>query len=187
MPQQGELWEKWRQAGIGSSDAAPIMGVSLYCSRKELYARKKGMLARSVPNAAMERGHRLEAVARELYHQLRGVHTRPVQVIHDDYDWLRASLDGLSDDNTRIVELKAIKAEHHAGALRGRIPEYIYPQLQHQLLVTGLTHLDYWSYSESTKFPLADRVALVEVKPDREYQQRMFEQEREFWEDLTKA
>jgi predicted phage-related endonuclease len=91
----------------------------------------------------------------------------------------------LSEDNKRILEIKCIKAEYHAQALGGKVPDLYWPQVQHQLLVTGLRKLDYWSYSESTKFPLPERVALVEVIPDREYQQELFEAEKAFQESLN--
>ena len=177
-------WLFWRQAGLGASDAPVIMGVSPYKTPEELWNLKKGFIEREKSNARQQRGHDLEPVAISLYHRMRGVKTRPVCVIHEKYDWLRASLDGLSSDNQRILEVKCIKKEYHQMALGGKVPEIYIPQVQHQLLTTGLKDLDFWCYSESSWFKSHERVALVTVAPDVEYQQELFNREKEFWESL---
>jgi putative phage-type endonuclease len=184
LAQDSDLWRTWRRAGIGSSDAPVLMGVSKYSTRDELLRKKKGMLAAEKWTAKTTRGKELEPKARELYELLRGIKVRPVCVIHDDYDWLRASLDGLSVDNTRPIEIKCINADDHRLSVEGQVPSQYVPQVQHQLLVTGLPKLDYWSYSESSKFHPKDRVALVEVLPDPEYMNQLFEIEKEFFEEL---
>lgn len=185
LDQEGETWKTWREAGLGSSDAPIVMGVSKYTTREKLKRIKLGQVKARKFSAKMLRGKDLEPVARDLYHLLRGIHTRPVCVIHDQYDWLRASLDGLSDNNKRILEIKCVNKLLHRYALEKKeVPPEYFPQVQHQLLVTELVRLDYWSYSESSDFSKQDQIVLVEVVPDQEYMQRLFEEEQRFLREV---
>lgn len=190
LDQGNELWQTWRKAGLGSSDAATIMGASPYMTAEQLMNIKTGQVERDRKfNPKLNRGRDLEPLARALYSKLRKIDVRPVCVIHDSYDWLRASLDGLSFDNSRVLEIKCINKGDHLLALNNQVPPQYWPQVQHQLLVTGLRDLDYWSYSESTKFPMHERVALVQVQPDEGYMQELFEAELKFAREagLTKG
>lgn len=186
IDQESEEWVAWRESGLGSSDAAAIMGVSPYKSRAQLFKSKAYPLVgkEREDNEAMRRGRRLEPKARGYYEQVTGIKTRRVCVLHDDLDWLKASLDGLSEDDRIVLEIKCIKKDYHALALAGRIPPLYYPQLQHQLIATGLDVLHYWSYSESSTFPGRQRLALVIVSADHAYQQRLLDEEKRFWKEV---
>ena len=182
--QNSSEWYDWRLAGIGSSDSSIIMGVSPYKDRDSLLQEKAEKLRRMTNTKSQQWGKDQEPYVRETYTKLTGIKTRPVCVVHDEYPWLRASLDGLSEDNQIILEIKCTNWMNHQEALRNQIPELYIPQVQHQLLVTGLKTLHYVSYNRSNKFSPSDQLTLVEVTPDVEYQQQLFEQEKRDWEYL---
>lgn len=199
MEQNSLEWLKWRTKGLGASDATIIMGLSPWFSRGQLLKRKEQEIRagnhvnarpvketkREADNGAMARGRRLEPIARDLYCAITGIHSTPICIIHDKYEWMRASLDGFSDDRQIILEVKCINAEDHRAALDGEVPLKYRPQVQHQLFVAdNKPVLHYWSYTDNKKFKPEDRVALVEVVPDIDYQKRIIDAEKLFWYEL---
>ena len=199
MEQNSLEWLRWRTRGLGASDATIIMGLSPWFSREQLLKRKEKEARqgnhvngrpvketkKEADNWAMARGHRLEPIARNLYCATTGIHSKPVCIIHDKYEWMRASLDGFSDDRTIILEVKCVNQLDHRMALDGEVPLKYRPQTQHQLFVAdNRPVLHYWSYTDNKKFKPEDRVALVEVVPDLDYQKRMLDAEKLFWIEL---
>lgn len=183
LDQAGPDWHKWRAQGIGGSDAPAILNESPFTSSDELAEVKAGKRVIR-ENDRMRRGKRLEPEARVRYMELTGIRVRPVCVVHDEHSWLRASLDGLSEDRTVVLEIKCPSNKTHEVALLGRVPHYYVAQCQHQLLVTGCPTLHYWSYTDSSYFPTEERIALVKVLPDPEFMERLFRREKAFWERL---
>jgi putative phage-type endonuclease len=132
----------------------------------------------------MLRGTRMEPEARQAYIDLTGIEVTPACVIHETYPWMRASLDGLSRDEKTAVEIKCVNKDDHRSAVEGLVPTKYWPQVQHQLLVTGLPRLHYWSFSTSTTFISENRKALVVVKADADYMSYLLEGEQKFWDDF---
>jgi putative phage-type endonuclease len=157
-----------------------------FCCRDELIEQKKGRRVVK-ENARMARGKRLEPLARLKYQQITGIRVRPVCVVHDELPWLRASLDGLSEDGQIVLEIKCPNDKAHFTALRGNVPAYYFAQTQHQLAVTGCPVLHYWSYTDSDDFAPEEQVALVKVLPNREYIERLVARERLLWEELQRG
>lgn len=179
-------WLLWRQKGIGGSDAIHIVGGVPWADTRKLRGEKTGSLSKS-SNAAMKHGRDTEPIARMAYTDLTGNRVVPLCVLHDDHDWLRASLDGISEDHDLILEVKSpFKPDNHEKVVISKqIPAHYYPQVQHQLLVTGASKAHFVSYSRHKRFRPRDRLVLVEVAPDPEYQKWYFERARNFWESLA--
>ena len=159
-----ESWLEWRKKGLGASDAPTVMGVSPWSTPYKLWCEK---LSTESPedngNWATQRGNDLEPIARARYELQAGLEFPATLATHKDYDFLRASLDGFNGAENIILEIKCPGSADHATALDGKVPEKYYPQLQHQLLVTGAKECHYVSYDGS------DSLALVVVKPDLDY------------------
>jgi putative phage-type endonuclease len=137
MEQGCPAWQAWRRGGIGSGDAGAVMGVSPWQTSRQLWEVLTGRALLPKPTYAMRRGLRLEPVARRLYERRTGRLMEPCCVLHERYDWLRASLDGLDLEGELVLEVKAPDATAHRLALSGEVPAHYRPQVQHQLLVTG--------------------------------------------------
>lgn len=184
LNQYGPDWLKWRQAGIGGSDAPTITGDSPFISGEQLLRSKREGNAKVIKeNYRMKRGKKLEPLARIKYMELTGVRVRPVCVTHDKYPWLRASLDGLSyDPPYTVLEIKCPSNFNHETALSGDIPAHYIPQCQHMLLVTEAPVLHYFSYTDSPRFKPEEQFALVRVNPDREYMDWLLSKEKAWWE-----
>ena len=91
-------WHEARNAGIGGSDIAALLGLSTYESRYSLWHRKAGTLGPQEQTTLTRRGHYLEpAIAAWFadqhpeYRLRRGVGTW----CHTERDWQRVNPDGL--------------------------------------------------------------------------------------------
>jgi hypothetical protein len=125
---------------------------------------------------AARRGRELERFARRAYERQTGIQMEPLCLVHEEFDWMRASLDGLSFDGSTLVEIKCpLNQRNRASAQEGRIPSQYHAQLQHQLEVSGAEQAHYWSFHGTDGI-------LVEIRPDREYAKRLVEAEAEFWQ-----
>lgn len=189
LSQSGPDWHRWRQNGLGGSDAPALLGDVQWTSPDELVEQKLGL--RTVEeNERMARGKRLEPEARAKYILQTGIDVSPVCVTHDTHEWLRASLDGISADHQTIVEIKCPSYwAHYKAARKGHYPDYYKAQLMHQLLVTGAKVLHYFSYNpDNNDGPagLLPETALVIVEPDEEYMATLLRRELDFWERVQK-
>jgi putative phage-type endonuclease len=172
--QSTDEWLSWRRGGIGASDAPVVMGLSPWQTDGELFLLKTGQKAERPANDAMQRGKRLEPVARLAYVNHTGIDVAPVCVQSREHPWMRASLDGLSADGRHVVEIKCPGEKDHRLAGSGCVPEKYYPQLQHILAVTGLGEIYYWSF----RF---DHTVLLKVDRDVAFIAGLVEKEVEFW------
>ncbi|MCC7262989.1 MAG: YqaJ viral recombinase family protein [Candidatus Latescibacteria bacterium] len=175
LVQNTPAWLEWRQQGIGASDAPTIMGENRYKSAAQLLQEKRNPLREVVLNPAMALGNELEPVARARYVARTGREVQPVCLQSTRYEWLRASLDGLSEDHDTVVEIKCGQSAYRWASQSGTVPDYYYGQLQHILALTGLASLDFWCY-----WPGQPEV-LIPVARDEDYIAGMLKREEEFW------
>lgn len=170
-----EAWHQWRRGGIGSSDAAVILGVSPWRTPKELWEEKVFGTSEKLDNSAMQRGREMEPVARTWFEKAMNVSVFPQNKTNQEHSFIRASLDGIDMEEKVLVEIKCPNASDHATALNKQIPTKYIPQVQHQLLVTGLDGMYYCSFDGSNG-------AIVEVARDNAYIAAMLEEEQKFWD-----
>jgi len=173
LKQGTEEWLDFRKNKIGASDAPVIMGVSPFLSPLGLWEIKKEIRQPLESNFQMKRGLKMEPEARAAYMAISGNLVGPAMVMHDEYDWMIASLDGLSFDGSVMVEIKCPGAKDHQLAVDGHIPKKYYAQLQHQMAVTGLDSVDYFSYTPTD-------YQLIRVDRDDEYIEKLLEMEKSF-------
>ena len=180
IEQQTDKWARWRLEKIGASDAPVIMGENPWKSPEDLFHEKLGRKVFE-GNEKTRRGQELEPLARADYIKRMGVFVKPVVVTNVERAWQAASLDGLSDDGLRVVEIKCGERAFQFAMRHLAVPKYNYGQLQHILAVTGLSHIHYFSY-HPTKQPI-----LLEVERDEKYIARLVLAELHFWERLSSA
>jgi putative phage-type endonuclease len=169
-------WWEWRREGIGSSDAATILGQNRRHSVERLLFEKQHSRQNSARQFEQARSATREREARAHYCRVVGISVQPACVQSIARPWQRASLDGLSVDGERAVEIKCGKATYATTAARQRPAREHFPQLQHILAVTGLPAIDYWCYCP----PLAP--LRLEVRRDEAYIERLLAAEEAFWQ-----
>jgi len=172
-------WLNWRKGIITGTDASVIIGSNPFKSPLDLYEEKLGLVSQQSDNAAMKRGRDLEPIARQIAIEEIGVHFEPICVVHSDYYFMGASLDGYSECNGSILEIKCPSKDTHRLAVGGDIKPYYMTQIQHQLACTGALKCYYFSYNPE----YTEMIAILEIKPDLDYIKAMIEAERKFYEE----
>lgn len=175
MQQGSDNWTQWRKKGLGSSDAATIMGVSPWKTPYQLWEEKIGIGKPFQGNFATNRGNEMEPKARAAFELYIGDEFPPMVAEHANYPFIRASLDGYNKERNAILEIKCPGKADHDIALSGYVPDKYYPQLQHQILVTGANKAYYYSYD-------GEKGVTVEVLPDVNYCRELLEAEIAFWD-----
>ncbi len=189
LQQGSEGWLKWRGNGLGASEAPVLIhGKHFETTLKDLWEekvsyvvmKKKPKPRKFLNSGAMARGQRLEPLARARYEKLTGIQARPICGLHDELEWLKASLDGWVPERGVVVEIKAPNQKAHQGALEGVVPDYYLPQLDHQLLVSGGKVVHYCSYNDY--FQGSEQFALVKYPRDEEKLESYLKLAQEFWD-----
>ncbi len=170
-------WLEMRKSKVGASDAPIIMGDSPWKTAFQLWEEKLGLRQPPQMNAAMQRGHELEPIARQAYNDYTGNAAEAEVVFHPERKWMMASLDGISLDRSIVLEIKCPGQKDHDEAKAGRIPKKYYAQLQHQLATIGVNLLHYFSYKDGD-------YSLIEVERDEKYIQKLYTKEGDFWKKL---
>lgn len=153
-----DAWLELRKTKVTASDAAVIMGMNPWKTPYMLWKEKMGLIPPQEENEAMRRGSDLEPIARELFNLKLNMAFEPAVVFHPENEWMMASLDGMSDLGN-IVEIKCPGEKTHAIALNGKIPDYYYPQVQHQIACADTKFAYYFSF---------DGIDGVTVRVDRD-------------------
>lgn len=172
-------WWEWRRFGVGSADAATILGESRGKSIEHLLAVKAQPARDSARRGEQDRSAARERKARADYCRALGLPVEPACLQSLARPWQRASIDGLSADGQRAVEIKCGKATYATAAARQRPARPHVAQLQHILAVTGLPVMDYWCHCPPHP-PLR-----LEVRRDEAYIARLLAAEEVFWRRLA--
>lgn len=190
--QGSEAWLKWRGKGLGSSDAAVLLGWSPWKNIQQLLDEKLGLWKPTFgpqQQAAMDRGKELEPEIRKWFeHTMRfpfpdGVAVDPV------HEFMRASFDGVNKEIVNrdksvgaILEIKAPNAKDHELARLGDVPEKYIPQVQWLMTVGGLKYAYYVSYGTDGKYHV------VEMQSDPLMEAELVRRALVFWQHkLTKT
>jgi len=171
-------WLKERKKGIGASDAPIIMGVSPYSTPYQLWLEKISPdVAEEKNTFILEKGLRLEPMALALieFELGKSFQTQYMAAL-EDVPWLRATLDGYSECG-EIIEIKYMGAEPHRP---GNVPEQYFPQLQHQMLVTGKPFVWFCSFNPDAE----KKLHITKVERDDTYIKDYLEKAKDFWQKV---
>lgn len=171
-------WHEERKNHVCASDAASIMGLNRWCSRQEILERKLGLIPEVEKTYLMQRGIELEPIARDCAQEMLDTFFIPRTYESLEYPWMMASLDGVCIDNKIVIEIKCTNLKNHELAKNGKIPEYYYPQVQHQMAVCQVDCIHYFSYDGNSGI-------VVVVERDEEFIKRMIEMEYDFYQEMT--
>lgn len=174
LEQGSQEWLSLRKTKITATDASVIMGVNPWKNKLQLYEEKMGVSLPIVQNERMKRGIELEPIARSLFNMQTESNMKPVVIVND---WMMASLDGRDEATGAIIEIKCPGNKDHELAIQGKIPDYYYPQLQHQMYVANVQSMHYYSFDG------VNGVSIL-VRRDQDFIHSMMEQEYRFYECL---
>lgn len=177
MEQNSEEWLQWRK--IGSSDCPVILGISPYKTAFELYEEKLGLKEPKAASVAMQKGKETESYIRTEFEKQIGKKFSPACLVSDEYEFMTASLDGLSDNGEIFAEFKMNNEANHCMAKMGEIVNHHYAQVMHQWIV-GKDHIKQGYYVSWHN----GNLAIVEIELKTDYQQSIIQEEKAFWERL---
>lgn len=177
LEQQTTAWLTWRRSRLGSSDAPIIMNLSPYSTPRQLWLEKTGKVIREqASNYAIEIGNKFEASARALYELMSDIDLPPTILVHREYPFLVASLDGYNEAEQVVLEIKCFSSKKNFEIVKaGKVPEWYYPQVQHQLIVSQAKEVHFFCCLVE-KVGLNHQItehALVVVKPDEAFQKEL--------------
>jgi putative phage-type endonuclease len=170
-------WLDLRKKYITATDATKIMNESPWDTPLSLWEKKMGIRQETASNSFMERGNRLEPIARDWFEQKMGIGFPPAVILSNKYAFMMSSLDGLSACGRYALEIKNVNAEDHSTALKGYVPKKYIAQTQHHIENLYADVEYYVSFNEFNP----DASAIVEVFRDNKYIDLMLEKEREFF------
>lgn len=181
MEQNTESWHAWRQQGLGASDAPIIMGESKYMSAQELFLEKTGQAPPKPVNEFITNlGHKFEPRARAYYNLMVDAEFEPQVVQMEEYDWLRASLDGLYGEQP--LEVKYVGQAKLDAARAGNVELSHWIQMQHQMMVTGAMSCIYLCYTLDKAYKRIDEIHYHQVSYDDQYvQKKLWPRLFDFW------
>lgn len=142
-----EEWLNYRRMGIGGSDAAAILGISPFCTKRDLYYDKIGvqvLVNEEEENwVAKEVGHRLEDLVAKIFSERTGLRVYPVRKMfrHPLYPFMLADVDFFieyPDGSTGILECKTTNYNCRNKWANDSIPINYEYQVRHYMAVTNL-------------------------------------------------
>jgi putative phage-type endonuclease len=195
-------WLKWRQSGVGGSDAPILTGESDWSTPLELFKIKiSEEVVESEGNYATDLGNEAEPKIRSLHEFIHNKEFKPCLVQSANFPFVIASLDGRTEDKKEASEYKLLNKKDWERAkkwfdeskdpkkAKDYVPAKYYTQMQHQMMADPGLERNWFvaylfsAYKENRKKPLElKNIAIVEVLPDRDFQAKLLMLETEFWQ-----
>lgn len=136
-----EEWLRWRNMGIGGSDASVVAGVNPYRSVFQLWKEKTGQASLEAPgNEYTHFGHILEPIIKKEFTRRTGLKVRNRYAIlqSGEHPFMLADVDGFLYEGGKLCVFEAKTASAYKREVweHGVPEEYLY-QVQHYMAVTG--------------------------------------------------
>lgn len=149
-PLSNEEWLEYRRKGIGGSDAAAVMGQSIFTTRRDLYYDKIGVPPRMEEEqrawVQFEVGHRLEELVAKIFSKKTGLEVFPIRKMfrHPLYPFMLADVDyfiRFPDGEIGILECKTTNYNSRDKWENGAVPVYYEYQCRHYMAVMNVKKL----------------------------------------------
>jgi len=139
LKQGSQEWLDHRLNYYNASDAAAMLGLSIYESRNDFLKRLAfgGKDVNKFQQMIFDKGHEYEALARPLAEKIIGEELFPVVGISREYPKLSASFDGLSLCCDIGFEHKTLNEKIKKAQTINDLDEQYLIQMEHQLIVSG--------------------------------------------------
>lgn len=138
LEQGSQEWLDARRKCVCASDIPIIMGLSPYMDRAKLLAIKRGEEEQPPMNANMAYGKIRENDLRDTAGIIFNESFKSRVILHDQHDYLMASLDGVNLAEDKILEIKACSRDVFDLCINGIVTPKYMPQIQFQLYCSGL-------------------------------------------------
>ena len=183
-----EDWLSWRRRGIGGSDAAAVMGMSPFCTKRDLYYDKRGIqpvVDEEEDNwVAKEVGHRLEELVAEIFSQKTGLKVYAVRKMfrHPLYPFMLADVDyfiEFADGTTGILECKTTNYNCQNKWSNDSVPANYEYQGRHYMAVMNLDKVYFACLYGNNESEFIIRC----VERDLDIEEDLIAEEEFFWQE----
>lgn len=134
-----EEWLKYRQKGIGGSDAGAICGVNPYSTALKVYQDKTSEEPEIPDSESMRQGRDLEDYVASRFMEATGKKVRRSNFMyqHDSYPFMLADIDRMVVGEDAGLECKTASAFSADKWKEDAVPEHYILQCMHYMAVTG--------------------------------------------------
>lgn len=179
-----EEWLRWRNNGIGGSDASIICGINKYKSPMQLWMEKTNRLVPEESGESAYWGTILEPIIRDEFIKRSGfqVLKEPHILQHENYPFMLANLDGIVSDPTNgkcIFEAKTA-SQYKQDQWNNGIPDEYMLQVQHYFAVTG------YSLAYVSVLIGGNQFKYTTIRRDDELIDMLIKLESDFWQRVEK-
>ncbi len=178
-------WHSGRKTRKNASELACVLGIDPKGRKRSDLVRERATgiereFSDYMQERVLNRGHEIEQLARPIVERRIGTDLYPV-VYAGEVDGVvyGASLDGITDDDTRTFECKSSNAELRAAIAAGNIPVGYKPQMEQGLWLTG-AEMCLFTVSDGTD----DGTVSCEYRSDPALRARIIPAWKEFDEDV---
>lgn len=187
-----EDWLMYRRTGLGGSDAAAIMGVSPFCTKRDLYYDKRGMtpaMDEEESNwVAKEVGHRLEDLVAEIFSKKTGLHVYPIRKMfrHPLYPFMLADVDffiDLPDGTVGILECKTTNYNCQSKWENNAVPVNYEYQGRHYMAVMNVSQVYFACLYGNNE----DEFIIRHMVRDLDMEEDLIAEEEYFWKENVLA
>ncbi|WP_278384323.1 YqaJ viral recombinase family protein [Alteromonas mediterranea] len=141
LVQGSKEWKEVRKQHFTASECPAMLGLSKYTTRSELLKQKATGVTPEVSTSQQrlfDKGHEVEELARPIAEAFIGEEVYPATITNEVEGLkLLASMDGLTMMGDQGWEHKIFNAEFAEMVSNGIVPDTHWPQLEHQMLVSG--------------------------------------------------
>lgn len=174
--QGSDQWLEWRKNRLTATDAAMLLGCNQYVTPYKGWQRKIGQIEEQAVTPPMLRGQKEEPIARRMFIEESKINMIPCCIESEEYPFLGASLDGISDCGRYLLEIKSQPIDR---IKKFGIPEYHMCQMQHQLLCTdGMAGLCFYVSIWDGE------IYMQEVYQDFKWMSEYIPKAKEFWKKV---
>lgn len=181
LEQGTDAWKQERLKRVTASQIPALMGLSPYQTPLELLKEKLTGIEADVASfkqVLFAKGHNAERSAREWLESHLKLKFPPAVILSKKCTELLASLDGFNEEKNIIFEAKYMGAKSLLEVKEGKIKKHHLCQIQGQLLASGAEKCIYFATTDGGDS------AMVEVKPDQVYANKISETITEFMNDI---
>jgi putative phage-type endonuclease len=178
-----EEWLKFRNKGIGGSDASVILGFNKYKSPLQLFLEKTGQIEPEEAGESAYWGNVLEdVVAKEFSIRTRLKVKRKNAILqHPEYPFILANVDRLIVGERTGLECKTASEYLKGEWVDDEIPAQYLIQCQHYMLATG-----YQSWWIAVLIG-GNKFIYKKIERDEEIIHYLIQEEKNFWENHVLA
>lgn len=173
-------WHSFRALGVGGSESATLdqPNSNPYSTPRKLALTKQGLYKEDISDKEFifQKGHDTETIIRKNFSELTGSEMLPVCGIHDKFDHIRNSFDGLDTRKFGVLEGKLVgKAVLEEARDEGTIPRHHWVQIQHAMEVANVDLGQWYGHNGN------NNGILIEIKRDQKFMTEHLQRIHDFW------